>query len=566
MTTSITSHVTSLGSMLRSGDTYIVPPYQRNYSWEKMQFSDFWTDISKTFNGAAREYFLGSIVINNSQAPELVVIDGQQRLITTSVLIAALRSHLRNSGKTKLAAMIEQDFLLKSDYRHQLFAPSLILNRTNKDFYDGHIFNHRPVEEMRRLADDEARAPSNRLLADCFCYMYEMIGKYVSTDPDLETLANTIINALNTSIFVIRIDVKDDYNAFALFETLNDRGLELSEADLLKNHLLSISMERLGETQGNWEVMEHELGVERLIKFVRHHWLSTMGAISERGIYSDIKGAMTTPQDAVDYAANLYQSARSYAALCSKEHSLWSTFPHNQQPLLREQIGAIETLRIEQVFIVLMAAINCDKRSFADLAAMLVNFTVRYTTICNLSPSNLLTPFVRIAQEIRRSGEVDVDALFRKHLAALYPQDNQFHSAFSRKSIRSNAQSRYILLKINDFLLPNPSMRTQADPKATDVEHILPKRFENSWHIDRREYPGGADKYVYRLGNMTLISKKLNEELGNTDFDRKKKVYAGDCLEITQRVLSSAKWTADEIKTRQNWLASIACKIWRYPA
>jgi hypothetical protein len=97
------------------------------------------------------------------------------------------------------------------------------------------------------------------------------------------------------------------------------------------------------------------------------------------------------------------------------------------------------------------------------------------------------------------------------------------------------------------------------------VEHILPKRFENSWKTDKRDFPGGADKYVYRLGNMTLISKKLNEELGNADFDRKKKVYAGDCLEITRRVLDARKWSAEEIKTRQNWLASIACKIWRYP-
>ena len=208
----------SLGSMLRSGDTYVVPPYQRNYSWEKIQFSDFWTDISKTFSGAVQEYFLGSVVINNSQAPELVVIDGQQRLITTSVLIAALRSHLKNAGLTKLALMVERDFLVKSDYRHQLFAPSLVLNKTNKDFYDGYIFHSRPIEEMRRLADDEVRAPSNRLMADCFCYMYEMIGKLLSQETDLEALASMIIGALNTQIFVIRINVKDDYDAFAATE------------------------------------------------------------------------------------------------------------------------------------------------------------------------------------------------------------------------------------------------------------------------------------------------------------------------------------------------------------
>src|SRR4030042_636764 len=106
MTTSISSQVISLGSLLRVGDSYVVPPYQRNYAWDESQFGVFWSDVSKTFSGAVPEYFLGSIVINNSQAPEHVVIDGQQRLITTAVLISALRSHLKAAGNTKLPNLI----------------------------------------------------------------------------------------------------------------------------------------------------------------------------------------------------------------------------------------------------------------------------------------------------------------------------------------------------------------------------------------------------------------------------------------------------------------------------
>jgi len=160
---------------------------------------------------------------------------------------------------------------------------------------------------------------------------------------------------------------------------------------------------------------------------------------------------------------------------------------------------------------------------------------------------------------------VDAGALFLKHLSPLYPEDSQFHSAFSRKVIRSNAQARYILAKINDFLSPNPSLRTQADPFATDLEHILPKRHNSTWEGSRRDFPGGIDKFVYRLGNMTLISAKLNRELGNADFETKKKVFARDCLDITQKVVSCERWTGEEIKNRQNWLASLACKIWRCP-
>jgi len=565
MTASISSQVISLGSMLRGGDTYIVPPYQRNYAWDESQFGVFWSDVSKTFTGATAEYFLGSIVIKDSEAPELVVIDGQQRLITTAVLISALRSHLKSEDQLKLATLIEQDFLLKSDYRRQLFTPSLVLNKTDKAFYDNYIFHNRPIAEMRRLADDETRSPSNRLLADCFCFMHSRIAEMRKGGEDLERIATSIIESINNRVFVIRIDVKDDYNAFVLFETLNDRGLELSEADLLKNHLFAISGERLGDTQGNWELMEHNLGSERLIKFVRHHWLSTRGAIGERGLYSDIKGMIVTPDDAAAYSESLCEASDHYAALCNPDHHLWTAFPHDQQPQLREVIRTIEILRPEQLFIVLLAALETDKRHFLELAQMLVNFTFRYNTICNLSPSNVLGPFINAAREIRLNGVVDPEELFRKYLATLYPGDSQFHSAFSRKIIRSNAQARYILAKINDHLSAKPSLRTQADPFATDLEHILPKRQGEAWVEGRRDFPGGADKYVYRLGNMTLIAAKLNHQLGNADFEKKKTVYASDCLEITQRVLSAERWTAEEIKARQNWLASLACKIWRYP-
>jgi hypothetical protein len=550
--------------MLRGGDTYIVPPYQRNYAWDESQFGVFWSDIAKTFAGATPEYFLGSVVINNSQAPELVVIDGQQRLITTAVLISALRSHLKAEGRSNFASLIEQDFLIKSDYKRQLFTPSLILNKTDKAFYENYIFHSRPIAEMRRLADDETLSPSNRLLADCFCYMYAKIAAICQESEDVEKTAQSIIDSLNHRVFVIRIDVKDDYNAFVLFETLNDRGLELSEADLLKNHLFSISRERLVQAQGNWELMEHNLGSERLIKFVRHHWLSRQGSIGERGLYSDIKASIATPEDVTAYSESLCETSDYYAALCEARHHLWANFAHEKQPLLRELIETIDILRADQLFIVLLAGLETDRHNFAQLARMMVNFTLRYTTICNLSPSNLLAPFTHAAREIRTKGVIDTAQLFRNHLAPLYPEDSQFHSAFSRKVLRNNAQARFILAKINDYLSPNPSLRTQADPFATDLEHILPKRFDNSWEATRRDFPGGADKYVYRLGNMTLIAAKLNRELGNADFETKKRVFASDCLAITQRVVNAKKWTADEIKSRQNWLASIACKIWRY--
>ncbi len=558
MTTSISSQVISLGSILRLGDTYVVPPYQRNYAWDESQFGAFWSDIAKTFMGATPEYFLGSIVIKNGQAPTLVVIDGQQRLITTAVLLAALRSHLNASGVT-----VENAAPGKSGGEKRLFAPRLVLNTTDKSFYDDYVSLSPSYAEMRKRLQDETLSPSNRLLGDCFCFMHRRIGEICAGGTSPEDLAKEIVTTLDERVFVIRIDVKDDYNAFLLFETLNDRGLELSEADLLKNHLFSVSRDRLEEVQGNWEQMEENLGSERIIKFIRHHWLSTNGMIGERGLYADIRAKIRAPDEAVRYAESVCYASEAYAALLSSRHQFWATFPQDEQPVIRELIEAIDVLRPEQLFIVLLAALEIDKRNFLDLTQMLVNFTFRYNTICNLSASNVLAPFIIAAREIRETGKVDTEHVFRKYLSALYPDDSQFHSAFSRKVVRSNAQVRYILGKINDYLAPNQLLRGETEQFT--AEHILPKRYHNFWESGRREFPGGADKYIYRLGNATLISAKLNHELGNADFETKKKKFVADCLEITEKVLAAEKWTAEEIAARQNWLASLACRVWRYP-
>jgi hypothetical protein len=169
-----------------------------------------------------------------------------------------------------------------------------------------------------------------------------------------------------------------------------------------------------------------------------------------------------------------------------------------------------------------------------------------------------------MAREIRETQKVDAKALFSKYLKALYPDDSQFHSAFSRKTVRGNAQARYILRKINDLLTPK-KMEPSIEVEPINLEHILPKRYGTVWKTCRREFPGGIDKYIYRLGNMTLTPARLNHNAGNAEFSTKKKTYAADYLNITLKVLEADKWTAEEIKNRQNWMASLACKIWRYP-
>jgi len=559
----VSSEVTSLGHFLRAEPIFVVPRFQRNYAWDEDHVEIFWRDFFNIFAEDDRDYFLGTIVIRNSVADGPLVIDGQQRLITISILLAALRNLLGDSDQSDDVETMVRTFLLAGDGEGDATAPRILLNRADRNFYDRYIVGDAPLADLMRLRGDDTLPLSNRLLADCFCFMHRQLQRFTAQGWTAADLACAVLRAIDEKIYIIRLDVRSDYDAFVLFETLNDRGRSLSESDLLKNHLLAAAGAHLGDIQADWETIEGNLGGERLLKFVRHHWLSSRGMTSRAGLYPDIKRAVSTPEAVAQYTEDLCAASDYYEALRDPHSRIWAAFGQARDVSLRERIDCLQHLRSDQIFVVLLAALETDRDRFPELLDTLVNFTFRYTTICNLSPSALLPVFIAAAQHIRAKGRVEAREIFREFLSPIYPEDSQFHSAFARKIIRYNGLARHILNRLNDNITGNGGCG--EDQPITDLEHVLPKRFQRNWTVARKDFPGGAEKYVHRLGNMTLLTTHLNRELGNQPYEVKREVFAREALEITRMIADEPRWTADAISRRQNWMASLAIKIWRCP-
>ncbi|MFP3921989.1 MAG: DUF262 domain-containing protein [Dichotomicrobium sp.] len=562
----ISSEVTSLGQFLQCEQAFVVPRFQRNYAWDEDHVEIFWRDIFTIFAENGSEYFLGAIVVRHGDPEGPIVIDGQQRLITVSVLLAALRSVLDEQAADAALQDEIRRFLIADHAAQGGEEPRILLNRADRSFYDRHIVGECPLDDMMRMRRDDSLPLSNRLLADCFCFMHRQLQHFVADGWTATDLAKAVLHALDSQIFIIRLDVRSDYDAFVLFETLNDRGLSLSESDLLKNHLLAAAGPRLGDTQADWEIIEGNLGGERLLKFVRHHWLSSRGMTSRAGLYPDIKRAVSTPEAVAAYTEELCAASEYYDALRDPNSRVWASFGPERQARLRERIECLGLLRSDQIFVVLLAALERESEAFPELLDMLISFTFRYTTICNLSPSALLPVFIAAARHIRDTGRVDHREIFSRFLAPLYPDDSAFHSAFSRKTIRYNGLARYILNRLDAHITEEGRDAPGDEPRTiTDLEHILPKRFQRNWTVERKDFPGGPEKYVHRLGNMTLLSTNLNRELGNQPFEVKRESFAQDALEITRTIADEPRWTAEAIARRQNWMAGMAIKIWRCP-
>lgn len=565
MSSAISCQITSIGELLRSSGKLTVPPYQRNYAWEEENYSDLWEDILQTFNGTTDEYFLGSVVIDNSTAPDLTLIDGQQRVTTTTILICALKWHLLSNNHSELATLISQDFLSRPDYEHHSLKPNLQLNLNDREFFERYIIAAYDPKLLNNLTDEETYSPSNLQLARCYIYMCKQIANYIKQRDSIQNCADDIISALREKVFLIRIDVADDLRAFTLFEALNNRGVELSEADLLKNFIFSKADHHLSDLKDNWEIMSQNLGHFSLMRFLRHYWNANEGNLPSQGLFAAIKKQIETPEDAIALSNKITQSSEYYGAIIDANHDLWARVNIEDIDEIKIALGHLSLMRAEQCYILLMTILEFAPEKFYDYLLMIRNFTFRYSTICGRNTSSVLRAYMQAAHTIRENGPMSATECFNNFFTELYPQDNLFQSTFSKKSIRITALARHILSQINNHLKSTDEKSYDASSLDIDLEHILPKKFKNHWTDNLSDFAGGPQKYVHRLGNMTLISPELNRRLGNADFATKKQLYETNCLSVTSRILTEPTWNADAVRRRQNWLASEAVKIWRFP-
>lgn len=565
MSSAISCQITSIGELLRASGKLVVPPYQRNYAWEEDNYSDLWIDIQEALNGNTEEYFLGSVVIDNSTTPDLSLIDGQQRVTTTTILICALKWHLLSNNQTELANLVTQDFLSRPDYDHHSRTPNLILNLDDQEFFERHIIPAEDPAILKNLTDEENHSHSNLQLAKCYLYMCKQIGLMIRQRQSIETVAHAIIFALQEKILLIRIDVADDLKAFTLFEVLNTRGVELSEADLLKNSIFSKGVAHLKDMKANWDLMSQNIGQQSVLRFLQHHWQSNHGKIPGNSLFTMVKKRITTAFDALEFSNRITNSSEYYGAILEPGHDLWRRIETDRIDEIKRLLNHLSLMRTHQCNILLLAVLETMPEAFHEYLLMIRNFAFRYNTIAGKGSVEATRAYVSAAHAIRESGHLPARQAFDRFFSDLYPKDNQFQSTFARKSIKIYPLARHILAEINNSISGPDAPHYSAENLDIDLEHILPKKFQHHWQTSAQDFPGGPQKYINRIGNLTLISPQTNRDLGNGNFDNKKQVYESDCLEITRRILDEPRWTADAINRRQNWLASEAVKIWRCP-
>ncbi len=369
------------------------------------------------------------------------------------------------------------------------------------------------------------------------------------------------VDYLDSRVRVIWVEVPDDANAFVIFETLNDRGFDLSVTDLLKNYLFGLSGDRIEETQQYWITMMGALeaagGDEIAVTYIRHLWSSMHGLTRERDLYANIKKRITSKQSAVNLATELAENSRLYAALLNPEHPFWEE--HGSSA--RRHISTLRLLRVEQFRPLMLALLKSfSVEEVRKTLKLLVSWSVRFLITGGVGSGTLETYYASCGKEVREGRIVSAKEL-TKAMADAVPSDTQFEAAFAIARVSKHFLARYYLraLEMQVAGQSEPELVPNADQEVINLEHILPQKPSPAWsHIDSEI----ADDYYKRIGNMVLLKSSINAKAGNDGFSDKILYYRESAYKLTTEVASYPEWGPDQIKERQDELAKLAVQTW----
>jgi hypothetical protein len=556
--------VSGIGAYL-SDHRLAVPEYQRSYSWgiaegetkPRDEVLDLWEDLSRAIETPDRDYFLGAVVtIRNESRVEL--IDGQQRLATVSLLYAAMRDVFRDHADDDRAQQIEAKFLGEPAFGSREQTQFLTLNAE-----DNEVFRQLTVVRAGGRTVTAARSSHKRLV-----YTFEFFRKRfteMTSNLGSDEWSGPLVKwyeFVRSNAFILEISVPNQSRGFVIFETLNDRGLNLSTADLLKNHLFGTADTRLPEVRSQWlravAPFEEDEAGSSLDTFLRHFWASRQGVVRVKGLFNDMKRAVGSSQQAVDFADDLARASRLWAAMFDVSSDVWRDYDAGSMAALE----ILMKLNVEQCRPLLLAALQkLPRTDIQRLLKLVVNWSVRWMIVGGGSAGTTEALYADTAKKITAGSVVDAAAIVAIFDARV-PSDTVFQTAFETCLVRNKWQARYYLrvLERTQQGAPDPEFVPNTDVSAVNLEHVLPQRPDPGWSaIFNTEQ---AEAMVYRLGNLCLLRTKLNSTIANGVFSAKQGDLAASQYELTKMVGQKTQWTAAEIADRQIELAKLAPRAW----
>ena len=554
----------TLQKILNTSRQFIIPIFQRSFSWEKKQFKQLWTDIQRASKFTReRTHFIGSIVYIDMGTPagrpqQLMLIDGQQRLTTLSLLLCALKRYVqKNNVETNLikTKKIDNQFLLNSDEMGD-DKYKLLLNAQDRETYI----------KLLEQTEFTVNTPSKRIM-NCYEYFYQQIEKCA------DDLNSIFLGFLNLSLVAISLD-KDKDNPQLIFESMNSTGKDLAQSDLLRNYLLmdlsTKEQNRLYTTY--WKPMEDAFGqyayLEKFDYFIRDFLTikQNNGRICKvNDVYEQFKRYYIEQNlTKEDILKEIFMYAKYYAAI---------ELDREKDKDLRmywHQIRMIDC-HVAYPFFLQLYHDNEQKNLAKEDFILIIKTTISYIVrraICEIPTNSLNKTFAVFYNKINKQDYVNsvLKEYILKTAYRAFPTDYEVREKLQTKDIYHFRLKNYLLEMLENYYHKEPIDIVRDN---YTIEHIMPQSPElnMTWQKMLGENWREVQKiYLHTLGNLTLTG--YNSEMGNKSFEEKlngENGFKHSHLKLNQYVASCEAWNKKSIQQRTSLLTDLILKIWSYP-
>jgi hypothetical protein len=563
---------------IESGVVYAIPRYQREYTWSRAQWDALFEDLLDN----ELHYFLGSIIcINQSQdaltVQSLELVDGQQRMTTLSLLLAAVYQSYRTLPNLGMEQQIElynlkHKLVLKKKSDQPRLIPQ-VQNNNQQDYF--------AVLGQTGILDDVETVPNagNRRVMKAFRYFISRIELYLEHCADPIASLQTLLEKVNTATLV-KIEVAGHSDAYTLFESLNNRGVPLTAIDLIKNKLLAVLESKdpgsIDKQYNRWKKVIDALGDDYAVqeRFFRQYY---------NGFKPDLKNIVSVPvatksnlmqvyekliaNDAEGFLHTMIRLSGRYAQIVG-----YRVVP--EQPQLSSLLLSLDRIQGAAAHLLLMvlmdrhAELKLKNEHLEQVVSFLIAFFVRRNTT-DLPPTRDLTRiFMDVAETIRVLRAGDVVNHIQNRLKAESASDEQFENSLRGPIYEDNkAVCRFVLCALEESRM---TRETQVDLWALKgkqyvwtIEHIFPQgeNIPDSWvqmiaDGDANLAEQHRQTYAHCLGNLTISG--YNSALGNKSFAEKqsrtdiqgREVGYNNGLYLNQALATENRWTVEKLEAR----------------
>lgn len=561
---------TTLNKLLNTSRQFIVPIFQRNYSWQKSQYEQLWFDILRASKFKEKQnHFIGSIVYIDMGTPagrpqQLLLIDGQQRLTTISILLCAIKDYVQKFNlETKLInlAKIKNQFLYNSDEIDE-DRYKLLLNVQDKETYikliDNTIFT--------------VNKPATNIIK-CYEFFYERIEDFIKQYGQIDEIYAGIFKL---SLVSISLD-KDSDNPQMIFESMNSTGKDLSQTDLLRNYLL---MDLTPEKQTRlyktyWKPMEELFGediykndVNKFDYFIRDFLTlkSDTGYICKiNNVYENFKRYyLDNNCEKFVVLKDLFTYAKYYACIDLLQEK------DDELKLYWQEFKKLDSHVVYPFLLKLYDDYSCQiliKEDFKKILQVVISYLWR-RAICEIPTNSLSKTFATLYQAVDKDDYVNsiIKAFVFKSSYKRFSSDYEVREKLQTKDIYHFRLRKYLLEALENYYHKEPIDLNTAN---YTIEHIMPQNIEHnlSWQQMLGEnWQEVHSLYLHTLGNLTITG--YNAEMSNKSFGEKVNGESGfkhSHLKLNESIVQCDVWNKKAIQRRTNILTDIILKIWKYP-